>query len=56
MTDEQFKELCSRLSFSNGSMTYIDFVTNFEDPRHGGEENGLIRVYYIITTNMIFHN
>ena len=35
MTEEQFKELCSRLQFTNGHMNYVDFVANFEDPRHG---------------------
>ena len=39
MSDDQFKELCARLSFYNGHMTYIDFVDNFEDPRHSGKTN-----------------
>ena len=39
MSDDQFKELCTRLSFHNGHMTYIDFVDNFEDPRHSGKVN-----------------
>ena len=39
MSDDQFKELCARLSFHNGHMTYIDFVDNFEDPRHSGKTN-----------------
>ena len=35
MDDEQFKELCTMLKFTNGHMNYIDFVQNFEDPRIG---------------------
>ncbi len=38
MNNEQFNELCSRLSFHNGLMTYVGFVDSFEDPRHSGEE------------------
>ena len=37
MGDEQFKELCTRLSFHNGYMTYTGFIDNFEDPRHSGK-------------------
>lgn len=33
MSDETFSELCLRLSFHNGYMTYTDFVSNFDDPR-----------------------
>ena len=35
MDDEQFKELCAMLKFTNGHMNYIDFVQNFEDTRIG---------------------
>ena len=35
MDDEQFKELCTMLKFTNGHMHYIDLVQNFEDPRIG---------------------
>jgi len=42
--DDQFKELCSRLSFHKGHMTYSDFVANFEDPRVGGPPGELMRI------------
>lgn len=36
MTDENFKELTTKLGFTNGHMLYSDFVVAFEDPRIGG--------------------
>ncbi len=36
LSDDQFKELCAKLSFHNGHMTYMDFVDSFEDPRISG--------------------
>ena len=43
MTDEQFKELCAQLSFSNGYMSYSDFVNNFDDPRPNGAQEDLVK-------------
>ncbi|KAJ8031739.1 EF-hand calcium-binding domain-containing protein 6 [Holothuria leucospilota] len=36
MSDDQFRELCNRVGFTKGSMTYTDFIEGFEDPRKGG--------------------
>ncbi len=44
MSDGTFQELCSRLSFHNGCMTYMDFVTNFEDPRLWGPPTQLLKI------------
>ncbi len=41
MTDEQFRELCSQLTFHKGYMTYTDFVSSFEDIRVGGPSEQL---------------
>jgi hypothetical protein len=42
--DDQFKELCSHLSFHKNHMTYMDFVANFEDPRVDGPAVDIIKV------------
>ena len=44
LTDAQFSELCSRLQFVSGHMTYAQFVENFEDPRLGGSTETLHKV------------
>ena len=31
MSEEQFKDLCSRLSFIDGFMSYTDFISDFQD-------------------------
>ena len=33
MPNEQFEDLCEQLNFSNGQMSYTDFVRCFEDRR-----------------------
>ena len=43
-SDARFKELCARLQFHNGHMSYMDFVTNFEDLRVGGPHGDLAKV------------
>ena len=49
MTDDQFKELCSALNFTNGHMTYMDFVENFDDMRIGMKWHFLKRSFENIT-------
>lgn len=41
--DEQFKELCASLNFTNGHMTYMNFVENFNDLRIGGPATELFK-------------
>ena len=36
MEDDQFQELCSRVGFNQGPLTYSDFIQAFEDLRVGG--------------------
>ena len=36
MSDDQFVDLCGQLNFTNGIMTYSDFIDSFEDLRSGG--------------------
>ncbi|XP_053398276.1 EF-hand calcium-binding domain-containing protein 6-like [Mercenaria mercenaria] len=44
MSDEQFNILVSKLNFNeSGQMQYSDFISNFNDPRHGGPGEEIIR-------------
>lgn len=44
MSDEQFNILVSKLNFNErGQMQYSDFVLNFNDPRHSGPGEDIIR-------------
>ncbi|XP_072165535.1 EF-hand calcium-binding domain-containing protein 6-like isoform X2 [Diadema setosum] len=43
MDDEQFALLCQRLGFDQGSLTYTDFIEQFEDPRIGGPGEEITR-------------
>ena len=43
MYDELFKEVCSKLAFTNGHMNYGNFVANFDDPRHIGPAEDIVR-------------
>ena len=44
MSDEQFNILVSKLNFNErGQMQYTDFISNFNDPRHGGPGEEIVR-------------
>ena len=52
MDDEQFKELCTMLKFTNGHMNYIDFVQNFEDPRIGEKHWLLHDIFHLFCVSL----